>query len=151
MNATHPFMLTFAESYDPLWVARVKLPTGVWREYKSEPIYAIINGFWIEDTGELEIVVEYLPQRWFYIGAGISLLTLLCCLSYLGFEWYRERQRRIKRPNINEHLYTQAILELRHNMKLTEEEAEEYLSRAYNDKDVKLLMKMTRDKKDEKE
>ncbi|MFQ6126429.1 MAG: carbohydrate binding domain-containing protein [Candidatus Heimdallarchaeota archaeon] len=79
VDIQRPFMLAFAEAYDPLWTASVN-----GKEYKSLPLYSVINGFWIEDTGELEITIEYKPQRWFYYGAPISVIGLLGILVYVS-------------------------------------------------------------------
>jgi len=78
VNATRPFMLSFAESYDPLWVAYVN-----GEKIQSIPLYGVINGFWINQTGLLEITIEYEPQRWFYYGLVVSLLTFTGCVLYL--------------------------------------------------------------------
>lgn len=82
VNATNPFMLSFAEAYDSLWVARIND-----NEYKPIPLYSVTNGFRIEQTGRLQIIIEYKPQKWFYIGSAISITTLLLsitCLIYLN-------------------------------------------------------------------
>lgn len=94
INATKPFMLSFAESYDPLWTARVDKING--KSVKSEivrpvSLYSVVNGFWINQTGELDIIIEYEPQRWFYIGAAISITTLIICIGYLIYDWRRKR------------------------------------------------------------
>ncbi|MFX0134302.1 MAG: carbohydrate binding domain-containing protein [Candidatus Hodarchaeota archaeon] len=78
VNATKPFMLSFAESYDPLWVARVN-----GQKISSIPLYSVINGFWIEETGIIDVTIEYEPQRWFYCGSAISFTTLIACAIYL--------------------------------------------------------------------
>jgi hypothetical protein len=78
VSSSEPFLLSFAESYSPLWRAYVN-----GKEYKSIPLYAIINGFWIEETGEITITIEYEPQRWFYYGSVVSFLTLIGCVLYL--------------------------------------------------------------------
>jgi hypothetical protein len=44
---------------------------------------------------DFEMVVEFWPQRLFYIGAGISGLTLLACLLYLGYDWRKKRKLRV--------------------------------------------------------
>ena len=95
VNSTEPFMLSFAESYDPLWVAKVKQPNGKWKEYQPVPLYSVINGFWIEDTGNLDIIIEYKPQRWFYYGLAISLTTLTAYISCLIYGWKRDFFKRI--------------------------------------------------------
>ncbi len=97
VNAKKPFMLSFAESYDPLWYAEVTKRNGI--ETKSEkvrpvPLYSVINGFWINQTGDLEIKIEYGPQKWFYVGAAISLTALLLCVIYLVYDWRRGRRKK---------------------------------------------------------
>jgi hypothetical protein len=89
VNAQSPFMLAFAEAYDPLWVAKVN-----GKEYRSLPLYSVTNGFWMEDTGELDIIIEYKPQRWFYYGAGISVASLLSALGYVVWDWRGKRRYR---------------------------------------------------------
>jgi len=79
VEASAPFMLSFAESYDPLWAAYVN-----GKEYKSMPLYSVINGFWIDEAGELEITIEYKSQRWFYYGSAVTLLTIIGCALYLA-------------------------------------------------------------------
>jgi len=57
--------------------------------------HLLVNGYansWYikpEDAGgqeNYELIIEFQPQRLFYIGLGISLATLLGCLGYLGIE-----------------------------------------------------------------
>jgi len=43
---------------------------------------------------DLELVVEFWPQRLFYIGLFISGATLLGCLGYLGWGLVRRRRRK---------------------------------------------------------
>jgi len=40
----------------------------------------------------LEMVIEFTPQRWFYLGLLISSITLFSCLGYLGYDWRRRRK-----------------------------------------------------------
>ncbi|MEM5793507.1 MAG: hypothetical protein QXY45_04110 [Candidatus Aenigmatarchaeota archaeon] len=55
---------------------------------QSIPLYGVINGFWINTTGEnLEIVVRYKPQDYFEIGLLISGTTFACCVGYLIYDW----------------------------------------------------------------
>ena len=80
VNATKPFMLSFAEAYDPSWIAYIN-----GERIEPIPLYSVINGFWINQTGQLEITIEYEPQKWFYYGSIISVTTLLACLTYLTY------------------------------------------------------------------
>ena len=79
-------MLSFAETYHRLWVANVN-----GKEYTSVPLNSIGNGFWIEDTGELEVTIEFKPQRWFYTGAIISGIAVAGALLFLFWNWKRKR------------------------------------------------------------
>jgi len=86
VNATKPFMLSFAEAHDPLWIAHVN-----GERIESIPLYSVINGFWINQTGQLEITIEYEPQKWFYYGSIISVTTFLACLTYITYNWTKNK------------------------------------------------------------
>ena len=47
-----------------------------------------------DGTYDLELVAEFTPQRWFYVGLIISGTTLAGCLGYLGFVGWRKLRRR---------------------------------------------------------
>lgn len=78
INTTEPFMLVFVGAYDPLWTSYIN-----GKEYKSIPLYSVINGFWIEETGNLKVTVEYKPQRWFYYGLSISVVAMIYLIILL--------------------------------------------------------------------
>jgi hypothetical protein len=96
-NATRPYVLSLAESYDPLWVAyatNIHDPAskGINNNYEfktnSVPLYSIINGFPINKTGSYNLTIEYEPQAWFFTGGAISavvviLILMLVIVSYL--------------------------------------------------------------------
>jgi len=44
-----------------------------------------------DGTYDFEIVVEFWPQRLFYIGFFISGITLLACFGYLGYSFYKKK------------------------------------------------------------
>jgi len=56
------------------------------------PLYSVINGFWINETGELEIVIRYKPQDCFELGLKISATTFTSCMAYLFYDWRREKE-----------------------------------------------------------
>ena len=103
--AKKPFMLVFAEAYDPLWEARVYRDGKLTAQVRSIPVYSIINGFWINATGDLEIVIRYTPQDWFELGLKISSVSFFGCIFYLFYDWRLTRgdawavyiHRRLKR------------------------------------------------------
>lgn len=91
INSTEPFMLSFAESYDPQWEARVYKDSKKVETVKSIPLYSIINGFWINTTGEnLEIIIRYKPQDYFEFGLAVSSITFFSCIAYLIYDWKRD-------------------------------------------------------------
>lgn len=91
VNATKPFMLSFAESYDPLWEARVYKNDKLVENVKSIPLYSVINGFWINETGNLEIAIKYLPQDQFDLGLKISVTTFIASIGYIFIDWRRDK------------------------------------------------------------
>ena len=88
VNAAKPFMLSFSEAYDPLWKAYVN-----GKQIESIPLYSVINGFWINQIGELTITIEYEIQRWFYYGSAISITSLIGSLTYILWDWKRKHFR----------------------------------------------------------
>jgi len=92
-NATKPFMISFAESYNKLWTAH--LDTSHYDNnqdnYKSSfktnsvPLYGVINGFYVNITGDYTLVIEYEPQIWFIQGLTIGILSLTGILIAIFF------------------------------------------------------------------
>ncbi len=68
VTSSEPFLLGFSETYDEHWVARVK-GSGL---VESVPVHGMVNGFFINETGNFTIIIEYKPQRWFVIGSWIT-------------------------------------------------------------------------------
>ena len=84
-NATRPYILAFAESYDPLWIAYVDTSNGSNKpdsignsNFKTNniPLYGLTNSFYVNKTGDYTLVIEYPPQIWFIQGLTISTLSL---------------------------------------------------------------------------
>lgn len=78
-GANQPFILSFSEAFDARWQASVN--------GKSLKNHFIINGYangWlIEKTGDYQVVIEYRPQKIFFLGCSLSGLTFLSSLVYL--------------------------------------------------------------------
>lgn len=115
-DAIESFYLVFLESFHKEWnlyLAEQKSP--FYETWLKEPIskdrHFLANGYansWFVDLGEVkksgnyvenpdgsidfELIVEFWPQRLFYLGLMISGLTLLGCLGYLGYDWRRKRR-----------------------------------------------------------
>jgi hypothetical protein len=50
----------------------------------------------------MEMVIEFWPQRWFYLGLIISGATLAGCLGYLGYAGVQGLRKRRKKKIINQ-------------------------------------------------
>ena len=62
------------------------------------------QGFCIKNddgTYDMELIVEFWPQRLFYIGLGISGMTLLSCLGYLVIDFVNKRKVKGSYATIN--------------------------------------------------
>ncbi len=47
---------------------------------------------------DIELVLKFFPQRWFYLGLLISVTTLLSCIGYLAYDFIRRRKQRHSKP-----------------------------------------------------
>ena len=54
-----------------------------------------------DGTYDMELIVEFWPQRLFYIGLGISGMTLLSCLGYLVIDFVNKRKVKGSYATIN--------------------------------------------------
>ena len=59
VNSTDSFMLVFRESYDPGWEAIIRTENGIEYNVNSIPVYGCLNGFVINNTGEIIIEIIY--------------------------------------------------------------------------------------------
>ncbi len=76
-NATRPYTVSLAEAYDPLWSAHVE-NVGENNDFKTNsfPLYGVVNGFYVNKTGDYSLVIEYQPQIWFIQGLTVSTLSI---------------------------------------------------------------------------
>jgi len=85
-NATRPYIISFAETYDSLWKAystKNENQKSIDYATNSIPVYGLTNGFYVNKTGDYDLVIEYEPQNWFVRGAMISIggLILLSAIT----------------------------------------------------------------------
>lgn len=89
-NAQSPFFLIFSETFDKGW--------KIYSDGKSieEKNHFLVNGYanawYLEKTGDQEFTIEYWPQRLFYLGLAVSLLTFLFLSGYSLFKFFKERK-----------------------------------------------------------
>jgi hypothetical protein len=67
-------------SYANAWIIE---PESICKESKC-----ILNQ---DQTYDFELVIEFWPQRLFYIGLAITITTLAACLAYLCYDWRRKK------------------------------------------------------------
>ena len=79
ITSSGPFMLAFAETFDDFWVARIPGSGNI----KSIPLYGVINGYYINRTGNFTVIIEFKPQDWLEIGLGITALSITASLVFL--------------------------------------------------------------------
>jgi len=91
INATQPFILATSEALDQSWTAYVD-----GKEIKPTSLYLCLKGFYINQTGLLEITIEYAPQQWFFYGSMISLTTFLAITAYLTITYAKTKNIRNK-------------------------------------------------------
>jgi glycosyltransferase involved in cell wall biosynthesis len=78
VNASEPFLLVFSESYNPLWKALVE-----GEEISPIPVYSIVNGYFINKTGNLAITIYFTGQTYVDIGLRISLTSFLFTVAII--------------------------------------------------------------------
>jgi hypothetical protein len=82
ISSTEPFILGFAEGFDEFWVAHVD---GL-GDVKSIPLYSLINGYYINKTGNFTVILEYEPQNWYNIGltvTGVTVVGSFCTIMWV--------------------------------------------------------------------
>jgi len=77
-DAKNPFLLVFSESYNKDWLAYVDGEQVLSEQHYVANSYA--NAWHINKTGTYDIVLEFWPQKLFYIGSAISLTALIVCV-----------------------------------------------------------------------
>jgi hypothetical protein len=92
ISASTPSTIAFAEPYDQTWEATVFKDGKKVDVAKSMPLYGVINAFQIRETGNLDIVLRYLPQYWYEVGLMISALSFAACIFYIIYDWRRNKE-----------------------------------------------------------
>ena len=87
-EASSRFVLILTEPYDRLWRAYVGNS-----EIKPTPIYGLVNGFMVNQTGTVNIKIYYTLQNYLYLGLGISAASLSFLFVAMALIW-RKRKRK---------------------------------------------------------
>jgi hypothetical protein len=102
-NATRPYVMTFAESYDPLWVAYDtstsinSIANNNNNNFKTNsfPLYSIVNGFYVNKRGDYTLTIEYEPQKWFEQAGMISIAALISVP--LVILWMHQKRKNVRK------------------------------------------------------
>ena len=80
-NSVSPFTLVFNQEYNPSWIASVNgNPIPASDHFKFEDFF---NGWRVNSTGLVTIELNYEPQRNYFTGVLISILTFYGVSAYL--------------------------------------------------------------------
>jgi len=74
-NATEPYFLIFSESYHPGWQASI--------EGEHLMMNGFANGWYLKKTGDYQIILNFEPQKIYYISIVISALAFFASIIYL--------------------------------------------------------------------
>ena len=87
IQSQNGYFLVFLTTYDPNWKAYITKEgeTSQIPEEQHIKVFEYASAWYINQTGQLEIVIEYEPQKWFYYGSLISIATLTACTAYLTY------------------------------------------------------------------
>jgi hypothetical protein len=87
------YFLTFLTTYDQNWKIYLTQngSTNQIPEEHHVKTFNYANTWYINQTGQLEITIEYEPQKWFFYGSIVSVATLLACLTYLTYNWTKNK------------------------------------------------------------
>jgi len=107
-NVLEPYTLVFAESFHPGWkvyldnqsnqVSKTNLFETWGEKSLPEERHSLIDGYansWYiepDDVGGQEnyvLIIEFAPQKLFYVGLSISLLIVISCLIYLIINFFK--------------------------------------------------------------
>jgi hypothetical protein len=96
IKSDKPMMLVFTEAFDKGWIAS----DGV-QELESHQIYGMLNGFYVDRTGDFSLTLDYRPQKLFALGATISIAAVIGILLYtlkLSYEYFIKSERARSSP-----------------------------------------------------
>ncbi len=81
VNASAPFYLVFAETYDKGWTASTN-GQQITEQYHFEA-NGFANGWYINKTGSYTITLEFEPQKLVSLGLAVSIIALIVSMIYI--------------------------------------------------------------------
>jgi hypothetical protein len=90
ISAQKPFLLAFAETYDTQWIAEVYRDGRQIGTIMPISLYDTMNGYWVNETGELEIRLRYKSQERYEQAMIVSLAAIAACAGGLALTAWKE-------------------------------------------------------------
>ncbi len=90
VSALRPFLLSFAETYDPQWIADIYKDGRQVGTIRPISLYDTMNGYMVNETGELEIRLKYEPQERYMWAMIVSMATIAACIAFLALSIRKE-------------------------------------------------------------
>jgi len=84
-KAKYPYLLVLSENFNRNW--KLYLNGKPLVENKHFIINGFANAWLVEEKGNYNITIEYLPQRYMNLGALVSFATLFLSLAYLIYSY----------------------------------------------------------------
>jgi hypothetical protein len=84
VNATQPFVIATSQNLDNSWVARYG-----GKETAPINLYLGMKGFYINETGQFTVTIEYKPQTWFMYLSILAIATAVFCIIFLIYVFFR--------------------------------------------------------------
>jgi hypothetical protein len=94
LDADKPITLAFDQSYDPLWEGSIFKNGRNVESVSPIPLYGTINGFRINQSGAMDIVIEYKLQGLFEIAILATFCLYVSCGAILLYQLFRTRKHR---------------------------------------------------------
>jgi hypothetical protein len=95
LHAPDHSLLPFGIRYAPAQHIKINRQENAWildvDKYCSQSSRCISNE---DGTHTVDMVIEFMPQRWLWVGLAISSITLISLLTYIGFSYKRDRKQR---------------------------------------------------------
>ncbi len=94
ISSTQPFLLTFSESYHPMWKAYVD-----GQEISPIQTNFVVNGYYINKTGSFEVELYFVGQTYAEIGLAISGSTAIfvAVMAFVKYGPYEKLRQKIRR------------------------------------------------------
>lgn len=90
-DAQHPFYLVFGESYHPGWQLRVTGNESAGPVSSHVMMNGYANAWYLEQTGDYDVQIEFRPQRLASIGGAASLGAFVVLSMLLGLALWRRK------------------------------------------------------------